>query len=100
MRFKKKFRFTDFEVQNHMLLKSLKLTAMATDGNPSGLRELTERAKTHDRHHLNIEPALYDLWKVSVIETAKTFDAQWNREIEKAWHKILGYAINHMTRKY
>lgn len=96
----RKFRFTNFEVQNRMLLRSLKLTAMATEGDKEGLRELTERAKTHDRDHLNIKPELYDLWKTAVTETAKEFDDKWNEPIEKAWDKILGYVINHMARKY
>lgn len=97
---RKKFRFTDFKIQNRMLLRSLKLAAAATEGDAAGLRELTERSKTHDRSHLDIEPRLYDLWKDAVIETARTFDTQWNQEIENAWNKILGYVINHMIRNY
>ena len=95
-----KFRFTDFEIQNRMLLRSLRLTAMATEGDKKGLRELTERAKTHNRDHLNIKPELYDHWKIAVTETAKEFDDKWSESVEKAWDKILGYVINHMARKY
>lgn len=97
---RQKFIFTDFEVQNRMLLRSLKLVSAATEGDQAGLRELTERAETHDRNHLDIDPRLYDFWKDAVIETAKEFDNQWNEDVENAWHKILGYVINHMVKKY
>ncbi len=41
-----KFRHTDFEHQNQMLLRSLKLSAGATSGDPASLREL--RTFTHN----------------------------------------------------
>lgn len=44
-----------------MLLRSLKLVAGATAGEPKSLREIRQRAETHDRYHLNIEPEHYDL---------------------------------------
>lgn len=95
-----KFRFTDFAKQNQMLLRSLRLAADATSGMPESLREIRERAETHDRHHLNIEPHLYDIWLATVIETACEFDAEWNEQTREAWNTILGHVIKHMTRHY
>ena len=83
-----------------MLRRSLELTAGATAGTPEALREINERATTHDRHHLNIEPALYDVWLETMIETARDFDDQWDETIEAAWRRILGYVIQHMVRKF
>ena len=97
---KHKFRFTDFEHQNKMLLRSLQLCAHATVGLPEALREINERATTHDRHHLNIEPRLYDLWLAAIIETAREFDPQWDESVEASWRRILGHAIQHMIRQY
>jgi len=94
------FKHTDFEKQNQMLLRSLKLAAGATTGEPESLREIRERAETHDRHHLNIEPRLYDIWLTSVILAAQEFDDEWNPTIEEAWKTILGYVIEHMTHFY
>jgi hemoglobin-like flavoprotein len=95
-----KFRFTDFTRQQHMLLRSLELCAAATAGNPDGLAELTARADTHSRAHLNIEPQLYDLWLQAAIETASECDPDWNGEIEAAWRTIVHFAIHHMTMRY
>ena len=95
-----KFRHADFEKQNRMLLRSLTLAAGATSGEPESLREIRERAETHDRHHLNIEPRLYDIWLISVIEVAAEFDTEWNDSIEEAWNTILGHVIQHMIKYY
>lgn len=95
-----KFRRTDFDHQNKMLLSSLQLAAEAAAGRPEGLRELRERAETHSRRHLNIEPRFYDSWLSALITTASGFDDQWNDEIEAAWIIILGHVIRHMIRYY
>ena len=83
-----------------MLLRSLRLAAGATSGDPESLLVIRERAKTDDRHHLNIEARLYDIWLASVIETARAFDAEWNDSIEEAWNAILCRVINHMIKYY
>lgn len=95
-----RFRFTDFEQQNQMLLRSLQLIAGATTGDLASLRELRERAETHDRHHLNIEPHLYDLWLDSVVKTVQEYDEQWDESTESAWRVILEHAVQQMTRYY
>lgn len=95
-----KFRFTDFEQQNKMLARSLLLAAGATAGEPSSLREIQDRAVTHDRHHLNISPELYVLWLDSLIATAEKFDGKWDKTVESSWRTILGHVVQHMARKY
>lgn len=95
-----KFLRTDFEKQNEMLIGSLKLAAEATIGTPEALRELKERAESHDRYHLNIKPELYDLWLDSIITTARSFDPQWNETIEDSWNFILKNVIQFMAKRY
>lgn len=95
-----KFHGTDFELQNKMLLDSLRLTAAATVGDQHGLSELRKRSETHDRHHLNIRPQLYEFWRVAIISVASEFDPLWNETIEEAWHSILGHVIDHMAKRY
>lgn len=95
-----KFRHTDFDNQHRMLLRSLELTATATEGDCAGLRELKERGETHDRHHLDIGPHLYELWLSAIVETASEFDAEWTDEVERAWRTILSHVIDHMVTHY
>ncbi len=97
---KSKFQNTDFEEQNQKLIRSLRLAADATSGLPEALREVRERAETHDRHHLNIKPHFYDVWLESVIETASDYDMEWSEQIEAAWRKTLGHVIEHMIKFY
>lgn len=95
-----RFRNTDFKKQNGMLLRSLQLSVSATDGEQEGLRELNERAETHDRSHLNIRPELYQHWLKAIMATASEYDPEWNDEIESAWQKILGFVIRHLSSRY
>ncbi len=97
---REKFKHTDFEKQNKMLVRSLKLAAGATAGEANSLQELRDRAETHDRHHLDIKPELYDHWRDAIIAAANEFDPKWNDETKDAWHSVLGYVINHMTKYY
>ena len=95
-----KFRHTDFERQNRMLLRSLRLAAHAADGKPEVLREIQERAVSHSRKHLNIDPRLYNFWRSALIETSRQFDDQWDDDIEEAWLTVLEYVINQMIKHY
>ena len=97
---KQKFRFTDFSQQEQLLHRSLILCAGATTGAPGALREIDERARTHDRDHLDIEPGLYDVWLEAIINTASEFDSYWDEPTENAWRKILGHVIRRMIRSY
>ena len=97
---RKKFRSTDLQRQHQMLARSLELCAAATMGEPAALAEIRERATTHDRDHLNIEPHFYDIWLETLIATACEFDREWNDTVEQAWRRILGYVIQRMIRQY
>lgn len=95
-----KFRYTDFNKQHEMLLRSLRLSAGATAGDTHALAELTERARTHDRWHHNIQPHLYEHWLEALIATAREFDPQWTPHIEASWRRELNFVIAHMMRHY
>lgn len=97
---RRRFRFTSFEKQNKLLVRSLELAAQATEGEPKALAELKERGKTHDRNHLDIKPDLYALWLDSLVATAREFDSQWDDSIESAWRTILGFVVRRMISAY
>ena len=97
---REKFKNTSFDRQNLMLLKSLQLSADATAGNPLAVHEITERAESHNRHHHDIKPELYELWLENLILTAREYDKEWDDMIEDAWRTILGIVIRRMCRSY
>ncbi|WP_299767882.1 globin domain-containing protein [uncultured Pseudoteredinibacter sp.] len=96
----RRFRYTSFEKQNRMLLRSLQLSAHAIDGDPEALAELKLRSETHDRHHLNIKPELYNLWLDSLVLSAAEFDEHWSAEVDEAWRTVLGFVIRRMISSY
>ncbi len=96
----RRFQDTNFDVQTRMLLRSLLLVADASDGDVKALQELAERAHTHDRAHLDVPPALYDLWLEAILETASEYDPLWTPKVAESWRLILGFAIRYMTRRY
>ena len=95
-----KLRNTDLAVQNRMLRRSLELAAAAARGEREGLNELLMRARTHDRDHLDIAPALYALWREALIATAAEHDPDWDAEVEEAWRAVLGFMVEFMSSRY
>ena len=97
---REKFQNTNFERQNRMLARSLRLAAGCIAGEAEALAELADRAETHDRHHLDVRPELYEHWLSAIVATAEEFDPHWKRETGEAWNSVLGYVVKHMARYY
>ncbi|MAT16361.1 MAG: hypothetical protein CMJ46_13950 [Planctomyces sp.] len=94
------FRKTDFEKQNKMLLRSLMLSVGAMNGDSVSLKELGERAKSHDREHLNVHPTLYPFWLDALAQTVRQYDDKWTPLIDEAWRKTFQHVIDYMSRRY
>ena len=97
---KYKFRKTNFERQNQMLINSLKLVAGVTCNEQEALQELRLRAESHDQAHMNIKPELYEFWQVALVSTAAEVDPDWDEDIERSWNMILDTVVNHMIKHY
>jgi hemoglobin-like flavoprotein len=95
-----KFAHTDLEVQKVRLLESLALAADVIDGDAVAMRHLHERAESHNRRSLDIQPHLYDLWLDSLIDTAKDCDKDFGSDTESAWRSVLGHIIGYMQAHY
>jgi len=95
-----KFWLTNFSDQEHRLARSLLVLGKAVVGDLDAVRHLASQAESHDRHHLDIGPHLYDLWRECLMETAATYDPEWNEDIERSWFVVLVHAIHYMTHRY
>ena len=95
-----KFIDTDFEHQQEAMRLSLRMMAMASVESDAADLYLEYIAKRHDRHHLNIEPELYDNWLESLIDTARECDDEFDAEVEQAWRSVLRYGIDYMISHY
>ena len=95
-----KFVDTDFKHQIEAMRLSLRMMAIASVESDAADLYLEFIAKRHDRHHLNIEPELYELWLESLIDTVREFDDEFDAEVEQAWRSVLRYGIDYMTSHY
>jgi hemoglobin-like flavoprotein len=95
-----KFSDTDFKHQIEAMRLSLRMMAMASVESDAADLYLEYIAKRHDRHHLNIEPELYELWLEALIDTVREYDNEFDAEVEQAWRSVLRYGIDYMISHY
>lgn len=94
-----KFRHTDMPRQQAMLKKAFyHLLAFYASSNTDYYLE--QVAISHSRAHLDIRPALYDLWLETLIATARSFDDRFDAEVELAWRLVMAPGIVYMTFHY
>ncbi len=94
-----KFEHTDMAAQRRVLKGSFYhvlnffVTKEASD-------YLADIALTHDRHHRDIRPDLYDLWLECLIHTVEEHDDKFSDEVELAWRLVMVNGITYMKFKY
>lgn len=99
---REKLRDTDLQRQTRVLAESLWTMALAAQSSAAspGRGDLPRVAEKHDRHHLDIRPALYDDWLECLIATARRHDPLFSAEIEAAWRSTLAIGIEYMRSRY
>ena len=94
-----KFRGVDMDAQKAHLRKSLDhMVYFSIDRQDSD--EMTRIARAHSKRGKNIEPALYERWLDSLIETVSTYDPQFDEDVEIAWRVVLAPGIAYMKLRY
>ncbi|GGO82029.1 globin [Marinobacterium nitratireducens] len=94
-----KFHDTDMDRQQAMLMKSFyHLLSFYASNNADYY--LDRVAISHNRHHINIRPALYDLWLDTLILTVRRFDPECCDETELAWRLVMTPGIVYMKFHY
>lgn len=95
-----KFTDTDFERQKHALQLSLRMMALSSVGGDAADLYLEYIARRHDRHHLDIEPALYNLWLEALIDAVRECDPEFDAAVERSWRAVMRHGIDYMTSHY
>jgi len=93
------FRHTDMSTQKTALFDSLLLMAEFPHSALARARILA-LGERHGRTGLDIRPALYDLWLEALIDTARHFDAQFDRAVELSWRVSMAPGITCMKQLY
>ena len=97
-----KFARTDMKRQAGMLKASL-FMLLSVAGEcplPDAVAHLDRIAERHDRHHVNVEPHLYDLWLDCLVRAVREFDPRFDGRVEAAWRRVLGHGIAIMKASY
>jgi hemoglobin-like flavoprotein len=96
----KKFQYTDFKRQRHLLASSLYFMMAASYGKPEGDLHIRRIADLHSRHKLDIRPELYDLWLDCLVRAASEYDSGFDASTERVWRIIMGQGIALMKSHY
>lgn len=95
----KAFQNTNMDEQKVRLRKSL-LYSINFITNSDNFNSMQQIAISHNRHHYNIKPELYDIWMDCMITTVKEFDPLFNDDIELAWRLAFAPGITYMKFMY
>lgn len=93
------FKNTDMPNQHRMLKNSL-LYSINFMFCSTSFDTIQKIAISHDRHHHNIKPELYDLWMNAMVETVRQFDPEFSDDVELAWRLAFSQAITFMKFMY
>ena len=94
-----KFRNVDMQAQREHLRKSLDhMVYFSIDRQDSD--EMTRIAGTHSKSGRDIRPELYERWLDSLIRTVRTYDPQFDEDVEIAWRVVLAPGIAYMKLRY
>lgn len=89
------FKDSDMNRLKRKLQSSLHMMTMLADGIPGTEMYMGHLAKVHDRYH--IPPEFFNIWLDVLIEAVRTFDAEFDDEIEAVWRKVIGIGIEIMS---
>ena len=89
----------DMQAQRAHLRKSLDhMVYFSIDRQDSD--EMTRIARAHSKSGKDIPPTLYECWLGSLIETVRTYDPQFDEDVEIAWRVVLAPGIAYMKLRH
>ena len=94
------FAHTDFAVQKPLLQRAVDLMIRVGEGDAGARLDIEHLAQGHNREHLNIEPAYYNVWLDVLCDTIRHHDPQFSPEIEAAWRQQMRPGIDLMRSLY
>ncbi len=96
---KEKFKNTDMVAQKKMLKKSFYHLLIFYGSNQAD-DYIQKIGTSHNKAHLNIQPALYDIWLDTLMKTLSEYDDKFTGDVELAWRLVLTPGITYMKFKY
>lgn len=98
---RKKFERVDMEAQTDNLARAIVMSFLFADKNhQTAARTMDLVRESHNRHHLDIQPHLYDIWLQCLIDTVREHDPQADEELLQDWHDVMSVSIEHIRSGY
>ena len=96
-----KFAHADMNVQKAMLHASLHMIMALRSVSPEEAVKYFEGiGTTHNRHHHDITPELYDCWLSCLLETVRDCDKHYDADVDAAWRTMCADGIRIMKSMY
>lgn len=97
---REKFEKTDMDRQMHALKHGLQYMIMYATGSKIASAKIEDLALTHDRHHRNIVPEMYDAWTASLLKAVQKHDPQYSDTLGMSWRNVLDHGTRQLKAKY
>lgn len=97
---REKFAQTDMNRQMHALKNGLQYMIMYATGSKIAAAKIEDLALTHDRHHRNILPEMYDVWTASLLKTVKKHDPEFSDTLAMSWRNVLDHGTRQLKGRY
>jgi len=94
------FKDTDFTVQKKLLQQGLSMALLFANGDSIAQGTLDRLRRTHNRHHMAINPDWYHFWLDSLITAVSEFDSEFTPGLEHSWRAAMQKTIDYITGGY
>ncbi len=95
-----KFAHTAFPKQKKILKASLFVLVRFGTCDDHPPKVIERIGESHSRQHLDIPPALYDLWLDSLCEAIQKYDPEYTEALEQRWRRLMQEVIGIITARY
>ena len=95
-----KFVHTEFPKQKEILKASLFVRVRFSTCEDHPTKVVERLGASHSRQHLDIPPALYDLWLDSLCEAIQQHDPEHTEALEAQWRELMQDVIGMITDRY
>jgi len=95
-----KFEGVDMRRQARMLMGSMRLILLASQGDQGAKAQLENVAAKHSKSQADIQPELYDLWIDTLIETVEEIDPEFTLGVKQAWRDMMNFGVRCLKGGY
>jgi len=95
------FKNTLFDKQITMLKNAISMAILFAEKQDELARDvLTKIRNSHSKSRRNVKPEYYNDWLVSLMDTLKECDPQFNVQLEANWREMLQVTIDYIVDGY